>query len=151
MSEYRHILVALELEDDGRAVLARAHALAQVAGARLSVLHVLETMPLRSATMGDLDTPLLPPVDISEQLSQNALARLRPWCEELGIAADALEVIIDVVKAGIADHAERIAADLIVIGRRPHHGLSALFSHTEEGVLSRARCDVLAVALPAAD
>jgi universal stress protein A len=149
MSDYRHILAALELEDASREVLRKAQTLAQSSGAKLSVLHVLEMMPIRTASIGDLDQPMMPPVDVSEQLTENARHQLLKWCAELGIGEEAVEVVFDSVKAGIAEHAERIAADLIVVGHHPHHGLAALFSHTEQGVLSRAKCDVLAVALPA--
>jgi universal stress protein A len=148
MSEYRHILAALELEDASREVLRKAQTLARITGARLSVLHVLELIPVRPGGIGEIDPPMMASVDLSEQLTENARQRLLPWCTEFGIAEDALEIVFDSIKIGIVEHAERIAADLIVVGRHPHHGFSALFSHTEQGVLNRAKCDVLAVVLP---
>lgn len=147
MSEYRHILAALELEDASRRVLAKAQSLAVRHGAKLSVVHVLDALPVRPTMLGELDAAMLPPVDISAPLAEHARRRLLSWCDKLGIPTDAVEVVVDAIRPGITDHAERIAADLLVIGRHPHHGLSALFNHTEQGVLSRAPCDVLAVAL----
>lgn len=148
MSDYRHLLVALELEDASHTVLAKAHALARAFEAKLSVVHVLEAIAVQPmSTSATLDTALLPPVDLSEPMAEQARRRMAPWLAELGIAADAFEVVFDSVRAGIVDHAERIGADLIVVGRHTHRGLSSLFSHTEAGVQSRAKCDVLAVVL----
>lgn len=149
MIRYHHVLAALELEDASRAVLQRAHAMAAGCGARLSVLHVLEVIPMRPPGFGELDaTMMAPAVDLTGPMMSNARRQVLPWLAELGIPEDALELIVDNVKSGIAAYAERKAADLLVIGRHPHHGLSAIFSHTEQGVLSRAACDVLVVALP---
>ena len=41
--------------------------------------------------------------------------------------------------------AESLKVDLIVLGHHPRHGIAAWFSHTEESVVTRATCDVLAL------
>ena len=43
---YTHLLAAIELNDDGAQVLSRARELAQHFGARLSVIHAVEYIPL---------------------------------------------------------------------------------------------------------
>lgn len=144
MEEYRHILVALEPDAAGRRLLQRAQALARRFEAKLSVLHVVEYVLLDAG-----DGSGLPPPDLTEPLTLQVREQLLGWCRELGVPEDAVQVVIDGIKSGIVSHAERHGVDLIVVGHHRREGLSALFSHTEEGVMSRAHCDVLAVAVDA--
>lgn len=142
MSEYQHILAAVEANEDGRRLMIRAHSLAQRFRARLSILHVVEYLPLDTG-----NGMMLPPADISTQLIEQTRTQLLEWCRELELDGDTLHVTVDNVKTGIVAHAGRYGVDLIMVGHHRRHGLSALFTHTEEGVLSRASCDVLAVAI----
>ena len=140
---YKNILAAVEIHDAGQAVLSRARDLAKEFDARLSVLHVIEYLPVDPAG----DALLTTPVDLSRERAQQAEARLQEWCAALGIDAGAIRVTIGSVTAEILRAAQDGDADLIVVGHHPRRGLAALFSHTEEGVVSRAGCDVLAVRL----
>lgn len=142
MDEYRHILVAIEPDAAGKRLLRRAKSLAQRFEARLSVLHVVEYVLLDAG-----DGIGLPPPDLTDPLTLQLREQLLLWCGEFGIEPAALHVVIDSIKNGIVSHAERHGIDLIIVGHHRRQGLSALFSHTEEGVMSRARCDVLAVAV----
>lgn len=142
MSEYQHILAAIEANEDGRKLLIRASALATRFRARLSILHVVQYLPMDAG-----NGMMLPPVDLSTQMIEQARTQLLGWCAELELDPASLHVIVDDVKRGIVQHAERYAVDLIMVGHYRHHGLSALFTHTEEGVVSRATCDVLAVSI----
>lgn len=142
MSEYQHILVAVPANDDGRRLLIRAHALAQRFRAKLSIVHVVEYLPVDAG-----NGMMLPPGDMSGEMIEQARELIHGWCTELELDPTTIHVIVDNVKTGIVQQAERYAADLIVLGHHRHKGLSALFNHTEEGVLSRAACDVLAVAI----
>ncbi|GAC1633338.1 MAG: universal stress protein [Nevskia sp.] len=142
MSEYQHILVAVEANDDGRRLLIRANALAQRFRARLSILHVVQYLPLDAG-----NGMMLPAADLSGEMIELARGQLLHWCTELELDPASLHLTVDNVKSGIIHHAETYGVDLILVGHHQRHGLAALFSHTEEGVLSRAACDVLAVAI----
>ncbi len=140
---YQKIIAAVEVHDAGQAVLTRAHELARQFNAGLSVVHVVEYLPVDPAG----DALLTTPVDLSRERAQQAQARLIEWCAPLGIAGSQIHVVVGAVTAEILRIARDNFADLIVIGHHPRRGLAALFSHTEEGVVSRAGCDVLAVRL----
>lgn len=145
---YSHLLAAVEIssmpgQDDGQAVLMRARDLARQFGAQLSVLHVVEYLPVDPAG----DALLTTPVDLSRERAAQAEARLHEWCHTLGIATTRARVAVGSVTAEILRAAKENGVDLIVVGHHPRRGLAALFSHTEEGVVSRAPCDVLAVCL----
>ncbi len=67
MSIYRRILLVVDLGEHCEQVGARARDLASVLGAELSVLHVVEYVPVEP--MGET---LLPAVQIEEELVQRA-------------------------------------------------------------------------------
>lgn len=140
---YRHILAAVETHEDGQPVLAKARDLSRQFGCRLSVLHVVEYLPVDPAG----DALLTTPVDLSRERAMQAEARLREWCRALEIPPEEARVAVGTITAEILRAAQESGADLIVVGHHPRRGLSALFSHTEGGVVQRAPCDVLAVHL----
>ncbi|MGH8243691.1 MAG: universal stress protein [Steroidobacteraceae bacterium] len=142
MSLYRRILLVVDLGEHSARIGARARDLAALLGAELSVLHVVEYVPVEP--MGET---LLPAVQIEEELVQRATARLAELAEELGIGATRREVAAGNVKAEIVRAAQEQHADLIVLGSRERRGPSILVNLTEDTVLHAAPCDVLAVRL----
>ena len=143
MSPYRHLLAAIDLDASGRAVLTRAQALAGLFGAKLSVLHVVEYIPIES---GEL--LMTAPIDLTQQLEQQARQQLATLCADFGIAGDEQHVATGPITPQIRQLAETLQIDLIVLGHHPRKGLSAWFNHTEENVITRAVCDVLTLCLP---
>jgi universal stress protein A len=111
-------------------------------GAELSVLHVVEYVPVEP--MGET---LLPAVQIEEELVQRATSRLAELADKLGIAASRRQVTAGNVKAEIVRAAQEQKSDLIVLGSRERRGPSILVNFTEDTVLHAAPCDVLAVRL----
>ncbi|MFA5939823.1 MAG: universal stress protein [Sinimarinibacterium sp.] len=142
MASYQHLLAAIALDEHGEGVALRAKALAGAFGARLSIIHVVEYIPLETG-----EALMAAPPDLSNQLQRQAETRLKDLCERHGLGRAELRVASGGVAAEIHRAARELGADLIVVGHHPRHGLAALFSHTEEDVVQRARCDVLAVCL----
>lgn len=140
MSTYNHILVALALDQTGRTVLRRACALAKLFGARLSVLHVVEYIPIES---GEL--LMTAPIDLTQQLEQQSRQQLEALCDECAVPREDVHTATGPVTPQIQQLAEALQIDLIVLGHQPRHGIAAWFNHTEENVITRARCDVLAL------
>lgn len=143
MGLYKHVLVAVDVDDDGRRVLARARDIAASLQARLSCLHVVEYLPVDPAADAMLSTP----IDLSHERARQAQLRLDDWREELGLEAGSGRVSVGSVTGEILRAQDELGADLIVVGHHSRNGLMALFSRTDDGVLSRARCDFLAVYL----
>ena len=142
MSTYQHLLAAIALDEHGEGVARRAKALAEQFGARLSIVHVVEYIPLETG-----EALMAAPPDLSTQLQRQAETRLKELCERNGLTSTELRIASGGVAAEIHRAARELVVDLIVVGHHPRHGLSALFSHTEEDVVQRARCDVLTVCL----
>jgi universal stress protein A len=140
MSEYRRILVVVDLTEDSLIIGRRAQALAAIFGAEIELLHVVEFVPVEP--MGET---LMPSVQIEDELIDRARQRLATLASDLGIAATGAHVEAGNVKSEIVRIAREHSVDLIVLGSRERHGLSILVNFTEDTVLHAAPCDVLAV------
>jgi len=140
MSEYRRILLVVDLTEDSLPIGRRAQALATALSAEIDVLHVVEYVPVEP--MGET---LMPAVQIEDELMERAQQRLVALGAELGIPSNSCRVEAGNVKSEIVRIARERHSDLIVMGSRERHGLSILVNFTEDTVLHAAPCDVLAV------
>jgi universal stress protein A len=143
MGDYRKILLCLDLTDDSEKIAERARSLAAKCGAELTLLHVVEYVPVEP--MGEA---LLPAVQIEGELVERARARIAELATTLGIGHCERLVITGNIKTEVVRVAQTRGTDLIMIGSRERHGVSILFNFTEDTVLHAAPCDVLAVRLP---
>ncbi len=142
MGVYRRILLVVDLGEDSELIGHRARDVAAACGAELSLLHVVEYVPVEP--MGET---LLPAVQIEEELMQRARQRLEELATKLGLTSARREVMAGNIKAEIVRAAGEQQADLIVLGSRERRGPSILVNYTEDTVLHAAPCDVLAVRL----
>ena len=142
MSDYRNLLVCLDLTEDSVRVLERARALAVSTGGTLTLLHVVEYVPVEP--MGEA---LLPAVQIEAELAERATAQIAELANRLSLGAAERLVLTGNIKSEVVRVAQEKRSDLIVIGSRERHGVSILFNFTEDTVLHAAPCDVLAVRL----
>jgi universal stress protein A len=140
MTQYRKVLIAVDLSEDSAQVAQRASALAQSNNAELHLIHVIE--PLSFAYGGDI------PMDFSgiqEEIHQQATAQLKRFGENHGVAEAMQYIVLGRPEVEIHAKAEELNADLIVIGSHGRSGLALLMGSTANGVLHGAICDVLAV------
>ena len=137
---YRRILLVVDLSEDSRTIGARARAVAAACGAEISLLHVVEYVPVEP--MGET---LLPAIEVEEELVKRAGTRLKELAQELGLGSSPCRVEAGNTKAEIVRVATEMHCDLVVLGSRERHGLSILVNLTEDSVLHAAPCDVLAV------
>jgi universal stress protein A len=140
MSIYSRILLAVDLNSDSITIGKRARDLAAVLNADLTVLHVVEYVPVEP-----VGETMAAPVQLLEDLAASARQRLVALCADIGVDADHQRVEVGSVKAEIVRVARAMGCDLIVLGARERHGLSIFVNLTEDTVLHAAPCDVLAV------
>ncbi len=144
MAIYRHILLAADFSEHGKEVACKAKQLAELNNARLSLVHVVDNLPISDASYG----PIIPfDVDLTEELMAAAKKRLAEFGEELGVPTDRQWLEIGSPKLEVVRIAEENGVDLLVIGSHGRHGLALLLGSTANGVLHYAKCDVLAVRL----
>lgn len=142
MTDYKNILLVVDLSEDSRVIGERAKVLAARFGSQITLLHVVEYVPVEP--MGEA---LLPTVQIEGELVDRARQRLTELAQQLGLSQHPLLVETGGIKAEIIRTAQRLNADLIVVGSRERHGLAILLNFTEDAILHAAPCDVLAVRL----
>lgn len=140
---YQHLLIAVDLTEASEKVANRALALAQRCDARLSLVHVVEYVPVDPA--GEALLP--PPVNMEDELMDAARQRLDALAGKLNLPDCRRHVVLGNIKTEVARIASENEVDLIVLGSHERHGLQLLLGSTERSVLSAAPCDVLAVRL----
>ena len=137
---YNKVLVAVDLGKTSSAVIRKAAALATAGGAELHVLHAVE--PLSITYGGDI------PMDFSsiqDEIYQQATEQLTVFCADLAVSEDRQHLVVGRPEVEIANMAETLGIDLIVVGSHERYGWAVLLGSTTDGVLHSAACDVLAV------
>lgn len=144
MESYKHILLAVDFfENDGN-VADKARDLADKCQAKLSIVHVVDSLPIVDAGYG-MDIPYN--LDLTAELMASAKIRLARLAEKLAVNEDNRWLEIGSPKLEIIKVAEQNQVDLIVVGSHGRHGLALLLGSTANSVLHHAPCDVLAVRL----
>jgi universal stress protein A len=141
MNQYRHILLAADLSGENPRTSQRAKQLAACFGARLSLVHVVEYLPLDYG--GDQIYPM--DLDLEDKLVSRAREELERLGRELDVDPTDQHVVIGAAKIEILRIAEEHDVDLILVGSHGRRGLALLLGSTANAVLHRANCDVLAV------
>jgi universal stress protein A len=141
MATYDHILFATDFSPESRGAAAKAVALSQLTGARLTLLHVVEYSALEYA--GEI--PIPENIDLDQRRIDAARARIADLARQLGVAEVPCRVELGAPKHEIVRVAKEDGVDLIVVGSHGRHGLQLLLGSTANGVLHMAGCDVLAV------
>lgn len=144
MNTYRNILLAIDFVDQLQMIVDRAHSLTQQNQARLTILHVVEYIPLSEPVYGSV---LPMEADLTEQLVGLARKRMTDFKNMPGLSESTLRVEVGNPKAEIVRVAKEIGADLIIVGSHGRQGIGVLLGSTASSVMHHARCDVLAVRL----
>ena len=142
MSDYRKILLAVDLSDDSEIIGKRAVDVANRYQAELCLVHVVEYVPVEP--MGEA---LLPSVQIEDELVNSAKTRFAALAASLGVSDAPRYVEVGNIKAEVIRVARDQESDLIVLGCRERHGLAIIINFTEDTGLTAGPCDVLAVRL----
>lgn len=143
MAGYKHILLAADF-DQVETIANKAKALGDTYHAVLSLIHVVDNMPIPDPSYG-MDAAL--DIDLTGEMIAAAKNKLAVLAQKLGVADDRLWVELGSPKLEITRIAEENNVDLIVVGSHGRHGLALLLGSTSNGVLHHAKCDVLAVRL----
>lgn len=139
---YKHILLAVELISHTDAEITRKAAkIAAEQGATLTLIHAIEHLSGYGAYGMGLG------VDIEKALLDNAQKEMHLLGERLGVAEKDQIVRIGPAKFVILEEAQKLKADLIIVGSHGRHGISLILGSTANAVVHGAKCDVLAVRL----
>jgi len=141
VSPYKHLLLAIDFAPETEPVVERARQLRVECGSHLSLLHVVEYLPM--AYSGDLVLP--DDFDLEQELLAVAKQQMAMVGERLQVPEADRHIETGGTGHTILRLAEELAVDLIIVGSHGRHGLAALLGSTARSVLHGAQCDVLAV------
>lgn len=151
MFAYQHILVPVDFSPVSQRSIYRAQELAAQYQARLTLLHIVEDIPLGVTAFGDVGAIYLAP-DTREQQVSTELVKLTDLAKEMQLDPSVkLEVMDGYPNTSINAYAEENQVDLIVVGHSAKHGLlGLLMGSTAETITKHAKCDVLVMRVPQA-
>ena len=141
---YKQILVGIDLTEEADEVLAAARSLADQQTAKLTSLTVVKPL---THVYGGLDLAPISNGSIAfeKQATDQAQQQLNEISREYKIEPADTNVRLGSPAFEIRTLAEKLEADLIVIGTHGRHGLGLLLGSTANAVLHGVSCDVLAV------
>ena len=144
MDSYQHILLAVDLSAHGDYVIRKARHLANVFHAKLSIIHILDNIPMPDTAYGTI-IPLSQ--DSSYELLETEKSRFMQIGDQLNIDPARRWMVWGVPGQEIVRIAAQENVDLIIVGSHGRHGLALLLGSTANSILHHAKCDVLAVSL----
>lgn len=143
MSDYTHILVAVDFSAAADQVISKAHNIAARDKAKLSLLHVVEYLPPIDSAF---DPMLAGNWMIDENvLIDNARQSLQKFSEQHKLKNAELAVQLGTPKQEITKYVNDHQCDLVILGSHGRHGISLLLGSTANAVLHAMPCDVLTV------
>jgi universal stress protein A len=144
VSTYKKVVIAIDLEGGADDVLKKASNILADKSADITVLNVVYTAVqlyggYGYATMSSDQNSIIDEDEIRAEL----LPKLQALTEKSGLPEYKINIEFGKAVDTILDAAKE--ADLIILGSHGKHGLGLLLGSTANGVLHRAKCDVLAV------
>ena len=145
MNDYQHILLAVDFSEHSDYVAEKAKSLAYKYQSKLSIIHVLDNIPMPDTSYGTI-------IELNSnsgyELLEEEKTKLKQLGGYLGVAVDQQRLVWGLPKQEIIVFANEQKVDLIVLGSHGRHGLALLLGSTVNAVLHHALCDVMAIRLP---
>ncbi len=141
---YQHILLAVDYSAHNDYVANKAKSLADIYQAKLSIIHVLDNIPMPDTNYGEV-IPLNK--ESNYDLLESEKIKLIDLGKRLAIDDNNQWLVWGVPNQEICACAAQEKVDLIIVGSHGRHGLALLLGSTANSVLHHAHCDVLAVRL----
>ena len=149
MPRIARILVPTDFSAASDAALRYARSLATQFGASITLVHVFEDPFTSGAFVGDGVVTM--PLDLREAMERAAREQLQKQHAEhaQSLPLSSSDLLMGAAAKRIVEHAEKIHADLIVMGTHGRGGLGhLLLGSIAEKVVRTAKCPVLTVREP---
>ncbi len=142
MHQYKHIMFCADLSEHSLITAQRAINLAEKYSAKLSIIHVVESLPAYAS--GYLGV-----ADVERELIDTAKIELKKLSAKFNIPAEQQVLVVGNPALEVFAQAKELGVDLIVVGSHEKHGLGRLLGSNASGILHKAHCDVLTVKIQA--
>ena len=145
MRAYTNVLMAVDLSPGTEHLMERAAELARFYQARLSVVHVVEYLPMT------MDNEFIMPMslEMQESLLENARIQLGGLLANKGLDDVSKFVELGSAKLEILRLIDEQSIDLVVLGAHGRHGIARVLGSTANAVIHASACDVLVVRMQA--
>ena len=134
---YSIILHATDLRENHFDICKRAAALAHGFHAKLHLIHVIEPPPSLQLAQG------LGFAEIAAPYKEGAETVMRTLGDALKIPVEQQHVEVGSIKQHILDEIERLAAELVIIGKHTPNAFPSFLGSTAHAIVHHAKCDVL--------
>jgi universal stress protein E len=130
-----------------RKILATASALCATTGGELHAFHAFDIMPVIAASTEAMMMPMaLPIVEITDAMREEHTAAVHELADGFNVPRERVHIVQGIPRDKLLSLAERLRADIVVMGAVSRSGLERLFiGSTAEEVLDRVPCDLLIV------
>jgi universal stress protein A len=144
MQRYQHILAAIDFTPGSNTVIERALELAQTHDARLTLLHVVQDVPIGAEPFGE-PAGLVLNEEIHQQHLASAHDRMQALAEQFALPLHVERAIVEGISThhAILEFADDKRADLIVVAHSGKKGFLGFLGSTAESVVKAAHCDVM--------
>ena len=142
MSVHKNILIPVDLSEASDPAAERAKSLAELSGAKITLLHVVDYLPPQF-----IAAQLPEGYSTEKALMDRAATQMEEWAEATGLGDCAKMVRMGSAKRIIVEVAKENECDLIVMSSHGDRGIARIIGSTARGVLHDAACDVLVVHL----
>ena len=139
MPVYQHLLITTDLSAIAPTIIQRAHELASLYRAKLSILHVINHSAL--AYGGGFSIPIAP--NLEQQLETCAKTYLEQLSSQADIPPSQQFITNGSIKNDVCETAKQQHVDLIIIGSYHHSTLNSLLGSQANAIVHHAPCDVL--------
>lgn len=140
MSVHKKILLPTDLTKASDLAAEKARALAEVTGAELTILHIVDYVP-PSYVAAELPRNLAS----ESALVERARGYLTEWSNKVQLGEHRQIIEVGSPKRIIVEKARDNDMDLIVMSTHGERGMARIIGSTVSGVLHDAPCDVLVV------
>lgn len=143
-TQYKKILVAVDLNaNHNRCVIERAKALAGGSATALYLVHAIEHIDAYGTASAFHNI-----ASMENQIAEEHKNVIIDLAKQYNIDQQQVYVMTGMSNQVLSALAEKIGADLIIVGYHVRHGLSVLLGSTAGSLLHHANCDLLVVRLP---
>lgn len=144
MSNYKQILVAVDLTQDSTLVLERARQLADTYAAELSLVHVTEPLAMGMAVeVSSVDVE-----GLHDEACKHAREALQRLGSVAGIPAARLHNLSGIPAREIRELAKTLECDLVIMGGHKKNWFELMLGSTSSNVSHTIACDLLIVRIP---
>ena len=143
MSQYKKILIALDLHDDNTQILETGREIREASGAETYLLHVNEPIALAYTPDGVSWSDQI--FELERDIHRDAARRLKEIASDMDVDDEHCIIANGRPASEIHHLVESKKIDLIIMGTHGQSGLQLLLGSTANSVLHGVMCDVLAV------